>query len=292
LEDDIGLYYYGARWSPEKAPGTGDPAAGRFIQADTDVPESQGVQAYDRYAYANNNPVKYTDPSGHFAWLPVITLGGALIGAVVNYTSQVVNNFQSNGVDLGSALTTNIDVGSIANSALVGAAAGFSAGVLGPAALAVVGDALTGVGLVSGSTTIFSAGMTASGAAVSLGTAIYEGSTSVSSTIQSASLDSNNSFDTLQPGPYAGESIPARGPGQIFTTAERNEIDRIGYSTGCHTCGSTNPGTVSGHFIPDHQPPSVLNYNNSTQYLYPQCIECSRRQGGQALELWRRNGRR
>jgi hypothetical protein len=35
LESGIGLYYYGARWSPGKAPGTGDPAAGRFIQVDS-----------------------------------------------------------------------------------------------------------------------------------------------------------------------------------------------------------------------------------------------------------------
>lgn len=57
-ESDIKLYYYGARWY--------DPALGRFAQADTIVPlESQGVQAWDRYAGMNNNPVKYTDPTGH-----------------------------------------------------------------------------------------------------------------------------------------------------------------------------------------------------------------------------------
>ncbi len=45
---------------------------GRFAQADTIVPG--GVQGYDRYAYTNNNPVKYTDPSGHCSlnghWMP------------------------------------------------------------------------------------------------------------------------------------------------------------------------------------------------------------------------------
>lgn len=37
----------------------------RWIQPDTDVPESQGVQALDRYAYVNNSPVNYMDPTGH-----------------------------------------------------------------------------------------------------------------------------------------------------------------------------------------------------------------------------------
>ncbi|HBO34960.1 MAG TPA: hypothetical protein DD636_09580 [Anaerolineaceae bacterium] len=52
------LYYYGARWY--------DPLLGRFIQPDTIVPSAQGTQAFDRYAYVNNNPLKYTDPSGHW----------------------------------------------------------------------------------------------------------------------------------------------------------------------------------------------------------------------------------
>jgi len=45
-----------------------DPELGRFIQPDSIVPlASQGVQAYDRYAYTNNNPIRYNDPSGHMA---------------------------------------------------------------------------------------------------------------------------------------------------------------------------------------------------------------------------------
>ena len=42
-----------------------DPFLGRFVQADTIIPEAGKAGAYDRYAYTNNNPVKYTDPSGH-----------------------------------------------------------------------------------------------------------------------------------------------------------------------------------------------------------------------------------
>jgi len=56
-EASLGLYFYNARWY--------DPALGRFIQADTIVPGAGNPQAWDRYAYTSNNPVKYIDPSGH-----------------------------------------------------------------------------------------------------------------------------------------------------------------------------------------------------------------------------------
>jgi hypothetical protein len=42
-----------------------DSQLGRFTSADSIIPESQGVQAWDRYAYVNNSPLRYTDPTGH-----------------------------------------------------------------------------------------------------------------------------------------------------------------------------------------------------------------------------------
>lgn len=39
---------------------------GRFASADTIVPDPASPQSYNRYAYTLNNPLKYTDPSGHF----------------------------------------------------------------------------------------------------------------------------------------------------------------------------------------------------------------------------------
>ena len=80
-------------------------------------------------------------------------------------------------------------------------------------------------------------------------------------------------------GEYAGESIAARSAARDFTAAERKEINRIGSESGCHTCGTTDPGTKYGNFVLDHQPPSALNPPGGPQRLYPHCLGCSREQG-------------
>ncbi len=99
-----------------------------------------------------------------------------------------------------------------------------------------------------------------------------------------ASLISNG----IGPGPFAGKSIPARGPERDFNQDERSQINEIGAESGCHTCGTTDPGTSSGNFLLDHQRPSALNPSGQTQRLYPQCLACSRRQGGWVNKLKRR----
>jgi RHS repeat-associated protein len=53
----FGLMYYNARWY--------DPYINHFAQADTIVPGAGSSQAWDRYAYTMNNPLRYIDPSGH-----------------------------------------------------------------------------------------------------------------------------------------------------------------------------------------------------------------------------------
>jgi len=51
------LYDYGARFY--------DPALGRFLSADTVVPEPGNPQALNRYSYVLNNPLGHTDPTGY-----------------------------------------------------------------------------------------------------------------------------------------------------------------------------------------------------------------------------------
>ncbi len=58
-EAALGLYYYNARWY--------DPALGHFLSPDTLVPEAGNALDYHRYAYVRFNPLKYTDPSGHYS---------------------------------------------------------------------------------------------------------------------------------------------------------------------------------------------------------------------------------
>lgn len=53
----LGIYHYGARFY--------SPKLGRFISADTIVPGSANPQNLNRYSYVTNNPLRYTDPTGH-----------------------------------------------------------------------------------------------------------------------------------------------------------------------------------------------------------------------------------
>ncbi len=42
-----------------------DPAIGRFLQPDSIVPSPANPQSWNRFSYTQNNPIKYSDPSGH-----------------------------------------------------------------------------------------------------------------------------------------------------------------------------------------------------------------------------------
>ncbi len=41
-----------------------DAITGRFLSADPNIPNPGYTQSYNRYAYVNNNPLSFIDPSG------------------------------------------------------------------------------------------------------------------------------------------------------------------------------------------------------------------------------------
>ena len=72
-DDDTGLYNYKGRLY--------DPVLGRFLSADTMVPEPGNLQSYNRYSYCLNNPLIYVDPSGH--WFGLDDLSQPLLGRIL-----------------------------------------------------------------------------------------------------------------------------------------------------------------------------------------------------------------
>jgi RHS repeat-associated protein len=105
-----GLYDYGARHY--------DAATGRFVSADTIVPDFSNPQSLNRYAYVYNNPLWATDPSGHCP-----ALIGAGVGALFGLGAYALT---TDSFDLGEALLVT---GAMAGAgALIGTGVGIAAG--------------------------------------------------------------------------------------------------------------------------------------------------------------------
>ena len=58
-DETVGLYWYQSR--------AYDPEIGRFCSPDPIVPAPGNPQSLNRYSYVYNNPLKYTDPTGHYS---------------------------------------------------------------------------------------------------------------------------------------------------------------------------------------------------------------------------------
>ncbi len=128
-DGSTGLYFYEARYY--------DGALGRFISADTIVPDPLNPQALNRYAYAANNPILYNDPSGHCPWcIPVGFAIGAIVGGVV------------------SGIQSDWDIYATTTGALFGGFSGAVGGAVGPAVgsfyAGYYGAIGTGIGLAAG----------------------------------------------------------------------------------------------------------------------------------------------
>ena len=152
----------------------------RFISPDdTGYLDPESVNGLNLYAYCNNDPVNYADPSGH-AIITAIILGAA-IGALIGFGGTVLVDYYDDGAVFNGSIGAD---GYIANT-LVGAAIGAIIGGIGSSTfslklptvklmqMATVNGFVQTV-VVVGSTTVTVGGTAVIGAAVAgLGIAFF-----------------------------------------------------------------------------------------------------------------------
>lgn len=106
-----------------------DPANGRMLSADNYVQTPFGTQGYNRYSYAVNNPLKYTDPSGEIAWFVPVVAGailGAYAGGSVDQATWNPGMWDWSSSSLGKSMVVGGILGAVAGGAYSAAASAMS----------------------------------------------------------------------------------------------------------------------------------------------------------------------
>ncbi len=88
VDPAMGLYDYNARFYST--------TLGRFVSADSIVPGTT-TTGFNRYAYANNNPLLYVDPSGH---VPTCSLFGECCDASCINALRFIHEARQQGLEL------------------------------------------------------------------------------------------------------------------------------------------------------------------------------------------------
>ena len=90
---ETGLYYLQSRYY--------NPEWGRFLNADGYVSTGSGLLGQNMFAYANNNPIMFLDPTGEFPWLiiGIVVASIATIIVVPTIVNHIVNEVHYSKID-------------------------------------------------------------------------------------------------------------------------------------------------------------------------------------------------
>ncbi|MBE6143818.1 MAG: RHS repeat-associated core domain-containing protein [Erysipelotrichaceae bacterium] len=142
MEYDVetGLFWLSSRYySPELC---------RFISPDdVDYLDPSSINGLNLYAYANNNPIMYYDPSGHSA-----ILIGLLIGALIGFGTVAYIDYQDDGQIFNGSVAWYDYLGATVLGGAIGAGLGAFAGMSFSASIPTFGWINSGGALMYGIT--------------------------------------------------------------------------------------------------------------------------------------------
>ena len=226
-DEELGLYNYGARLY--------DPILGRFLSADAIVQAPDDPQTLNRYSYARNNPIIYTDPSGNFFLIDDII--AAISSFLVTYLG-VQAGYTAYAIATAIAYT-----GVAASGAVIGAGtATITGGDVGLGAVTGAISALTffGVGefVVPEVCSALGAGTELARAAVTVG--VHTAAGAVSGAINGAITDTDIGMGALTGGVGAGIGAVSGGVLSLL------KVNQFGYQFIARTVtGGIAGGVVS-----------------------------------------------
>jgi hypothetical protein len=256
------LYDYGARFY--------SPLLGRFISPDSVVQNPSDPQTLNRYSYTRNNPLRYTDPSGHCFQI-------SLFGLSISLFCPILDGQNTNIVDGGSCdfsqcekgpLITDGDPGSFGQDNGAGITDGDS-GSFGQD---------NGAGIIDGDPGSFSQD---NAAGIVDGDPNSFGDGSSASTIFTAKKQSG--IRGAPPGrgstggPTGGQRI---SPDDRLEELAKNQQGNPHGRYSCDHCGYEN--TDSSHFDVDHIVPKSQDGNRDPNNRRLLCLGCNR----SAQEKW------
>ena len=126
-DNESGFYYLQSRYY--------DPSIGRFINADSYASTGQDFLGYNMFAYCNNNPTDYSDPTGEWGFLSSLLASVAVVAAAVAVVAIAV-------VTAGAAVPV---VAAATGATLSSAAATSALATTAIVAVEVAGACITGV---------------------------------------------------------------------------------------------------------------------------------------------------
>jgi RHS repeat-associated protein len=114
LDPDTGMEDFGAR--------NYDPVLGRFLSIDPVDYTEKNIHSFNRYAYGNNNPLKYKDPDGRFP-VVLIALAALKVADVAMTAYDTYKSYQEGGVrEAGKTLAIAAAMSAIPGSRAAGKA--------------------------------------------------------------------------------------------------------------------------------------------------------------------------